>query len=161
MSRTTTRYYLSRPTPSNCCRHGRWPSVTPAMRLASSLAEWLMARSASRCSASVLGPSRSWLAAPGHPRCTHAIPHHAIRRGTGDLSSARVTRWDRGTGVNDEIPRMRWIFPCFEGMSLVHFHPLHRPPLQEITGIEPLHKQVIRSLGHTARNSVNSPRETT
>ena len=31
--------------------------------------------------------------------------------------------------------------------SLVRFLPPHGPPLQEITGVEPLHEQVIRILG--------------
>ncbi|MGH2501808.1 MAG: IS1634 family transposase, partial [Ktedonobacterales bacterium] len=44
-------------------------------------------------------------------------------------------------------PTMRWMFQCFEGMSLVRFVPPHGPPLQEITGVEPLHEQVIRLLG--------------
>ena len=44
-------------------------------------------------------------------------------------------------------PTMRWIFQCFEGINLVRFVPLQGPPLQEITGVEPLHEQVIRLLG--------------
>jgi hypothetical protein len=44
-------------------------------------------------------------------------------------------------------PTMRWMFQCFEGISLVRFVPLHGPPQQEITGVEPLHEQVIRLLG--------------
>jgi transposase len=44
-------------------------------------------------------------------------------------------------------PTMRWIFQCFEGISLVRFVPLHAPPFHEITGVEPLHEQVIRLLG--------------
>jgi hypothetical protein len=47
-------------------------------------------------------------------------------------------------------PTLRWMFHCFEGMSLARFlppHAPHGPPLQEITGIEPLDEQVIRFLG--------------
>jgi transposase len=44
-------------------------------------------------------------------------------------------------------PTMRWMFQCFEGISLVRFVPPHGPPFQEITGVEPLHEQVIRLLG--------------
>lgn len=44
-------------------------------------------------------------------------------------------------------PTMRWMFQCFEGISLVRFVPPHGPPLQEITGVEPLHEQVIWLLG--------------
>jgi hypothetical protein len=33
------------------------------------------------------------------------------------------------------------------GPSLVRFVPPHGPPQQEITGVEPLHEQVIRLLG--------------
>jgi transposase len=46
-----------------------------------------------------------------------------------------------------ERPTMRWMFQCFEGISLVRVLPLHGPPQQEITGVEPLHEQVIRLLG--------------
>jgi hypothetical protein len=44
-------------------------------------------------------------------------------------------------------PTMRWMFQCFEGISLVRFIPPNDPPFQEITGVEPLHEQVIRLLG--------------
>lgn len=44
-------------------------------------------------------------------------------------------------------PTMRWMFQCFEGISLVRVVPPHGPPQQEITGVEPLHEQVIRLLG--------------
>ena len=44
-------------------------------------------------------------------------------------------------------PTMRWMFQCFEGINLVRFVPLQGPPLQEITGVEPLHEQVLRLLG--------------
>jgi transposase len=44
-------------------------------------------------------------------------------------------------------PTLRWMFQCFEGISLVRFVPPHGPPQQEITGVEPLHEQVIRLLG--------------
>jgi len=47
---------------------------------------------------------------------------------------------------------MRWMFPCFAGISLVRFIPLYGPPLQEITGVEPLHEQVIRLLGPHCAN---------
>ncbi len=40
-------------------------------------------------------------------------------------------------------PTMRWIFQCFEGISLVRFFPLQHA----IAGLEPLHEQVIRLLG--------------
>jgi hypothetical protein len=46
-------------------------------------------------------------------------------------------------------PTLRWMFQCFEGISLVRFLPPHGPPLPEITGVEPLHQQVIRLLGPT------------
>jgi transposase len=44
-------------------------------------------------------------------------------------------------------PTMRWMFQCFEGISLVRILPPHGPPFQEIAGVEPLHEQVIRLLG--------------
>ena len=44
-------------------------------------------------------------------------------------------------------PTMRWMFQCFEGISLVGFQPSNGPPQRDIAGLEPLHKQVIRLLG--------------
>lgn len=44
-------------------------------------------------------------------------------------------------------PTMRWMFQCFEGISLVRVVPPQGPPFQAITGVEPLHEQVIRLLG--------------
>ena len=44
-------------------------------------------------------------------------------------------------------PTMRWIFQCFEGISLVRFQPPVGPPYREIAGLVPLHAQVIRLLG--------------
>jgi transposase len=44
-------------------------------------------------------------------------------------------------------PTMRWIFQCFEGISLVGFRPPVGPPAQDIAGLEPLHEQVLALLG--------------
>jgi transposase len=44
-------------------------------------------------------------------------------------------------------PTMRWVFQCFEGISLVRFLPPHGPPQHVLTGLELLHEQVIRLLG--------------
>jgi transposase len=44
-------------------------------------------------------------------------------------------------------PTMRWIFQCFEGISLVEFRPSLGPPEQDIAGLEPLHEQVLALLG--------------
>ncbi len=44
-------------------------------------------------------------------------------------------------------PTLRWMFQCFEGISLVRSLPPHGSPQHEITGMEPLHEQVIRLLG--------------
>jgi transposase len=44
-------------------------------------------------------------------------------------------------------PTMRWMFQCFEGISLVEFPPPHGPPHRKITGLEPLHEQVAALLG--------------
>jgi transposase len=48
-------------------------------------------------------------------------------------------------------PTMRWIFQCFEGVSLVRFVPSQAPPQQQLAGMEPLHLQVIRLLGPHCR----------
>ena len=44
-------------------------------------------------------------------------------------------------------PTMRWMFQCFEGISLVGVQPPLGPPYREIAGLEPLHAQVIGLLG--------------
>jgi hypothetical protein len=44
-------------------------------------------------------------------------------------------------------PTMRWLFQCFEGVSLVVFQPLHGPPHRDLAGLEPLHEQVAALLG--------------
>lgn len=44
-------------------------------------------------------------------------------------------------------PTMRWIFQCFEGVSLVTFPPAHGPPRQDLANLEPLHEQVTALLG--------------
>ena len=49
-------------------------------------------------------------------------------------------------------PTMRWMFQCFEGISLVSFQPPLGPPYREIAGLEPLHTQVIQLLGTYCKN---------
>jgi transposase len=44
-------------------------------------------------------------------------------------------------------PTMRWMFQCFEGISLVGFTPPTGPPHWDIAGLEPLHAQVVALLG--------------
>jgi hypothetical protein len=44
-------------------------------------------------------------------------------------------------------PTMRWVFQCFEGISLVGFTPPNGPPHRAVAGLEPLHEQVIALLG--------------
>jgi hypothetical protein len=42
---------------------------------------------------------------------------------------------------------MRWMFQCFEGVSLVAFQSPQGPPQCELAGLEPLHEQVVALLG--------------
>ncbi len=45
-------------------------------------------------------------------------------------------------------PTMRWIFQCFEGISLVTFSPSSMgAPQQDIAGLEPVHERVLALLG--------------
>jgi hypothetical protein len=44
-------------------------------------------------------------------------------------------------------PTMRWMFQCFEGISLVRLQPPVGPPHWEIAGLEPLHRLVLALLG--------------
>ncbi len=44
-------------------------------------------------------------------------------------------------------PTMRWVFQCFEGVSLIAFLPAHGPPRWELVNLESLHEQVAALLG--------------
>jgi len=44
-------------------------------------------------------------------------------------------------------PTLRWIFQCFEGISLLTFAQPGGPPQQAVTELEPLHEQVLALLG--------------
>jgi transposase len=44
-------------------------------------------------------------------------------------------------------PTRRWIFQCFEGVSLVVVQPPGGPPHRDLAGVEPLHVQVAALLG--------------
>jgi hypothetical protein len=44
-------------------------------------------------------------------------------------------------------PTMRWMFQCFEDISLVAFTRPNGPPHRAIAGLEPLHEQVVALLG--------------
>jgi hypothetical protein len=44
-------------------------------------------------------------------------------------------------------PTLRWIFPCFEAISLLTFPQPGGPPQQAVTELEPLHEQVLALLG--------------
>jgi transposase len=44
-------------------------------------------------------------------------------------------------------PTMRWMFQCFEGVSLVVVQPPGGPPHRDLAGVEPLHMQVAALLG--------------
>jgi hypothetical protein len=44
-------------------------------------------------------------------------------------------------------PTMRWMFQCFEGISVVGFTLPNGPPHRDIAGLEPLHEQVVALLG--------------
>jgi transposase len=48
-------------------------------------------------------------------------------------------------------PTMRWMFQCFEGISLVTFQPPQGPPHQDLAGLEPLHTQVVTLLGASCK----------
>jgi transposase len=44
-------------------------------------------------------------------------------------------------------PTLRWIFQCFEGVSLVVVQPPQGPPQSDLAGLESLHQQVAALLG--------------
>jgi len=41
-------------------------------------------------------------------------------------------------------PTRRWMFQCFEGISLIHFLSPHGPSQYAIAGVEPLHERVVQ-----------------
>ncbi len=44
-------------------------------------------------------------------------------------------------------PTLRWMFQCFEGISLVGFTPPNGPPQRDIAGLQPLDEQVVALFG--------------
>jgi transposase len=54
-------------------------------------------------------------------------------------------------------PTMRWIFQCFEGVSLVTFQTPQGPPHWELANLEPLHEQVSALLGPDCQKLYKSP----
>ena len=44
-------------------------------------------------------------------------------------------------------PTMRWIFQCFEGVSLVAFQPSYGPPHRDLANLAPVYEQVAALLG--------------
>src|SRR5262249_34399481 len=54
-------------------------------------------------------------------------------------------------------PTMRWMFQCFEGVSLVAFQPPHGPPRQDLANLEPLHAHVAALLGPTCQKFYEVP----
>jgi transposase len=52
-------------------------------------------------------------------------------------------------------PTLRWIFQCFEGVSLVEFQPPQGPPQHDLVGLEPLHEQVVALLGPSCEHLYN------
>lgn len=54
-------------------------------------------------------------------------------------------------------PTMRWIFQCFEGVSLVTFQPPQGPPHWELANLEPLHEQVGALLGPDCQKLYKTP----
>jgi hypothetical protein len=61
----------------------------------------------------------------------------------------------RGQTVSNQLskptdrPTLRWIFPCFEGISLVGFQLPGGLLVQDVNGLEPSHEQVLALLGPT------------
>ena len=49
-------------------------------------------------------------------------------------------------------PTLRWMFQCFEGISLVTFQSPQCPPHQDLAGLLPLHEQVVALLGPSCEN---------
>jgi transposase len=54
-------------------------------------------------------------------------------------------------------PTMRWVFQCFEGVSLVTFQPPEGPPHWDLANLEPLHQQVAALLGPDCQKLYKSP----
>jgi transposase len=76
-------------------------------------------------------------------KLVYRLAEHLLRErlaATGQTAPSQVKQ-------PTERPMLRWMFLSIEGISLVRFLPSAGPPLHAITGVEPLHEQVIRLLG--------------
>ncbi len=73
----------------------------------------------------------------------YRLAEHRLREqlaATGQTVSNQVSK------LTDR-PTLRWIFQCFEGISLLTFPQPGGPPQQAVTELEPLHEQVLALLG--------------
>jgi transposase len=73
----------------------------------------------------------------------YRLAEHRLR---AQLAATRQTVPNQLKQPTDR-PTMRWMFQCFEGISLVGLTLPQGPPHQEIAGLEPLHEQVVALLG--------------
>jgi hypothetical protein len=55
-------------------------------------------------------------------------------------------------------PTMRWVFPCCEGIDLLHLRAGPRPAMALVLRVQPGHQQVLALLGPgLTKNSLNPP----
>jgi hypothetical protein len=73
----------------------------------------------------------------------YRLAEHGLRTQLAATGQTIPNQLSKPTGR----PTMRWLFQCFEGISLVIFQPPGGLPHREISGLAPLHRQVIRLQG--------------
>jgi len=73
----------------------------------------------------------------------YRLAEHRLREQLAATSQTAPNQLKQPT----DRPTMRWIFQCFEGVSLVTFQSLHGPPRQDLANLEPLHEQIATLLG--------------
>jgi len=73
----------------------------------------------------------------------YRLAEHRVRRQLAAMGQTVPNQLSKPTNR----PTMRWLFQCFEGISLVVFQPAFGPARWAITTLEPLHEQVLALLG--------------
>jgi len=77
----------------------------------------------------------------------YRLAEHRLRERLAATGQTVPNQMKQPTQRPTQRPTMRWIFQCFQGISLVRFQPQSGPPQRDIAGLEPLHEQVVRLLG--------------
>ncbi len=78
----------------------------------------------------------------------YRLAEHQLRTQLADTGQTVPSHVKQPT----DRPTMRWMFQCFEAISLVGFTPPNGPPQRDIAGLQPLHEHVVALLGASCEN---------